>query len=105
MNKSQKLGNAPRSVRSGHSWFGIASVCLAIANLLFVLVCGPLDASPFQSLGNEKECWVSCIAAALGMLLTVRALSDPVRRKTLGIVGLCLNVFALAAASVLLPYI
>jgi uncharacterized RDD family membrane protein YckC len=103
MNVQHQLEYAPTKIRSGHSAFGIASICMAILVFLFVVI--SLYRSPFQSIGNEKETRVSFIAAILGMLLAIRALADPVRKRTLGTLGLCLNALALLAASILLPYI
>lgn len=103
MNEPHKLEYAPVTNRYGHSAFGIASVCLAIAVLIFVVATSFFEISPFDSLGNQKETLVSCIAALLGILLAVRALADPSRKRILGIVGMCLNAFAGLAAMTFLP--
>lgn len=107
MDEQRRLDYEPKLARTGHSVFGVASVCMAVAVFVFVFVCGTefLDKSPFQSMGNDKETGVSCIASILGMLLSARALSEPIHKRTLGTVGLCLNLLALLASMILLPYI
>jgi hypothetical protein len=107
MDDRHELDYAPRRSRSGYSLFGIASIGMAILVFLFVIVCGTefLDMSPFQSMGNEKELRVSCIAAVLGILLAVRDLSDPVSKGTLGVIGLIVNVMGLIAAWICLPFL
>jgi hypothetical protein len=106
MNEPYKLDYARPDIRSGHSPFGIASVCLAITLFLFVigvLLLQNFRIDPFDSMGNEKQIRIGTVAAILGILLGVRALGDPIRKQILGIVGLCLNSAALLAVWVCLP--
>jgi len=100
-----ELNYAP--ARTGHSPFGIASMSVAIAVFLFVIVSSTefLDRSPFQSMGNEKEMRVSCLAAFLGLALGIRAMADPARKQILGVLGICLNPLVAFAALIFLPFI
>jgi hypothetical protein len=105
MNDPHELDYAVQRIRLGHSHFGIASVCLAAVNYLFITAAGFFDITPFESMGNEKETKVATIAAILGVFLAVRALQDPRRKQILAILGLVLNGLAIPAAWLFLPYI
>jgi hypothetical protein len=107
MSADHELHYAPGNIRSGHSLFSVASLATAIAVFLFIAICDVslLDRSPFESMGNGKETVVSSLAAILGILLAMRALTDPTRKPILAIVGLSLNIVAFLAAWILLPFL
>jgi hypothetical protein len=106
MNERINLNYAKNVPRAGHSCFGVASVCMAGSDCLFIaLAAPPLCISPFDSMGNEKETRVAILAAILGILLGIRAMQDASRKQTLAILGLVLNALALLAASLFLPFI
>jgi hypothetical protein len=82
---------------------GLASIWIAVAVFAFTAAVLVWD-DPFQSMGNEKPVRVSFFAGTLGVLIAIRDLSKA-KTSTLPLVGLLLNVLAILAASVLLPYI
>jgi hypothetical protein len=99
-----KLEYRGNETRVRHSRFGVASVCLAAVDYLFITAAGFFGISPFESMGNEKETKVATVAAILGVLLAVRAMQDSQHKRVLAIIGLVLNGLAIPAAWLLLPY-
>jgi small basic protein len=105
MNDQQKLDYATPGKAARHSPFGIASVGMAITILLFSIATFIWDDPIFQSEGNEKAVRVAMAAGLLGIVLGIRAACDTDRKQTLAITGFWLNVLAIVAALLFLPYI
>jgi small basic protein len=87
----------------GHSPFGVASVCMAVAVYLFTIAAGFFGITPFESMGDQKEIKVAVMAAILGILLAIRGMQDSRYKQLLAVVGLVLNGLAIPAALFLLP--
>ncbi len=102
MNVSHQLNYASPPIRVGHSAYGIASVCLALAIFLFSLVVLFLG-DPFDSDFNSKPVRIGITAGILGMLLAVRALQDPNKKLILAQTGLLLNCLAILSVWNFLP--
>ena len=82
---------------------GMVSIGIAVAIMAFTAFVFIWD-DPFQSIGNEKPTLISMIAGVVGILVAVSDMSEWKRSK-LPSVGLVLNVLAVLAAMVLLPYL
>jgi hypothetical protein len=87
-----------------HSRYAIAPVCMSVAVFLFSAVVLFWD-DPFESMSNQKPIRIGTAAGILGIILAIGAMSDQTKKQSLAITGLVLNVLAILAAWLFLPYI
>lgn len=102
MSQPTLLNYATPKTRAGHSPFGIASVCMALAIIAFSAGVLIWD-DPFQSMGNDKPVRIGLTAGLLGIVLAIRALCDSNRKHILGTVGIMLNLMAMAGTAFFVP--
>jgi hypothetical protein len=80
-----------------------ASIWIAVAVFAFTLFVFFIG-DPFQSMGNAKPTRICIIAGIVGILVAARDLSKR-QKPRLPMIGLFLNVLAILAATILLPYL